>query len=262
MKPFNVAIPTPFLNDEQLNVEGFRSIITYLKENGVDSIVISGTTGEQHSLSIEERIQIIDYLNEQNFAGVELIFGVAATRLKDAQRLVAKLEGSIFDGILLGFPPYIKPTQAQAVYYVEELLSLTTKDVILYNNPARTGFDLSTDSFRELLSRHSNIVGLKDGGDKRRHDDIEFPDNFILYAAGDMQADQQIKDGCNGLSSMVGNIYPLEMKSMLHDLCNKETRYEEYKRLIDEATEQPLIESIKNHYNSLGIDAGICRSPL
>ncbi|WP_085507080.1 dihydrodipicolinate synthase family protein [Thalassobacillus devorans] len=262
MKPFNVAIPTPFLDDEQLNVEGFRSIITYLKENGVDSVVISGTTGEQHSMSLEERMQIIDYFNEQDFTGVELIFGVAATRLKDAQRLVRKLEDSVFDGLLLGFPPYIRPTQHQAVHYAGELLRLSTKEAILYNNPARTGFDLSTDSFRELLRRHSNITGLKDGGDKRRHADIEFPDNFILYAAGDMQADQQVKEGCNGLSSMVGNIYPREMKSMLHDLCNKGTRYEEYKRLIDEATEQPLIETIKNHYNSLGIGAGICRSPL
>ncbi|SDZ78798.1 4-hydroxy-tetrahydrodipicolinate synthase [Thalassobacillus cyri] len=263
MKPFNVAIPTPFFRDEQLNVDGFKTIMNHLKENGVESIIISGTTGEQHSMSIEERLQIIDYFNEQDFKDMELIFGVAATRLKDAERLVKKLENSVFDGILLGFPPYIKPTQTQAVYYAGKLLSLTTKEVILYNNPPRTGFDLSTESFRELLSSHSNIAGLKDGGDKRRHADIELPDNFILYAAGDMQADQQIKDGCNGLSSMVGNIYPQEMKSMLSDLCkNKGSRYEDYKRLIDEATERPLIETIKNHYNKLGIEAGICRSPL
>ncbi|WP_028782206.1 dihydrodipicolinate synthase family protein [Thalassobacillus devorans] len=263
MKEFNVAIPTPFSKGEQLNVGGFRPIITHLKENGVESVVISGTTGEQHSMSIEERMQIIDYFNEQDFTEIELIFGVATTRLKDAQRLVKKLEGSVFDGLLLGFPPYIKPTQAQAVHYVEELLSLTSKDVILYNNPPRTGFDLSTESFRELLRRHPKVVGMKDGGDKRRHSDIDFPEDFVMYAAGDMEADQQIKDGCNGLSSMVGNIYPKEMKDMLQDLCqNKGSRYEEYKRLIDEAADRPLIEVIKGHYNSLGIEAGVCRSPL
>lgn len=111
MNNFHIALPTPFREDESLKVEGFEPIVEYLKENGIGSLLISGSTGEQHSLSIEERLDIIDYFNQRKFVNVELIFGVAATRTRDAARLIQALEYSVFDAVMIGFPPYIRPTQ-------------------------------------------------------------------------------------------------------------------------------------------------------
>lgn len=127
MNNFHIAIPTPFRDDESLYLEGFEPIVNYLKENGIDSLFISGSTGEQHSLSIEERLHIIDYFNQKHFLDVELIFGVASTRTRDGVRLMQALEGSVFDIIMIGFPPYIKPTQQQAIMYVDELLTHNQK---------------------------------------------------------------------------------------------------------------------------------------
>ncbi|WP_335743580.1 dihydrodipicolinate synthase family protein [Salicibibacter kimchii] len=101
----------------------FKPMVDHLIGNGIDSMLVSGTTGEQHSMTIDERLQMIDYFNEQNFQEVELIFGVSATRTSDAVRLVKALENSVFDVILIGFPPYIRPTQEQAVSYIEALLT-------------------------------------------------------------------------------------------------------------------------------------------
>ncbi|PAC98630.1 dihydrodipicolinate synthase family protein [Bacillus paralicheniformis] len=131
MENLNVAIPTPFHEDESLFFEGFDPIVEHLKNNGIDSLLICGTTGEQHSLSIDERIQIIEYFDQQKFQDIELMFGVSSTRTSDARKLIAKIEKTSIDVILLGFPPYIKPTQQQAVYYVEELLKHTSKKVVL-----------------------------------------------------------------------------------------------------------------------------------
>ncbi|MED4452087.1 dihydrodipicolinate synthase family protein [Metabacillus fastidiosus] len=264
MKNFNVAIPTPFHDDESLYLEGFNSIVEYLTDNGVDSLLVSGTTGEQNSMSIEERIQIIDYFNEQKFENVELMFGVSATTTRNAIKLIQKLEESVFDSILVQFTPYIQPTQEQAISYINELLQHTTKKVVLYNTPFRTGFDLSAESFNTLINqKHSNLVGFKEEGDIKRHHNTNLPDNFIMFAGGDVELTQKIVNGYNGLSSMVGNVYPQEIKQIFNDLLeDKPVHLRKINHLINEVLDDKAITNIKNHYNSLGIKVGTCRSPI
>ncbi|GGE58179.1 dihydrodipicolinate synthase family protein [Priestia taiwanensis] len=264
MKHLNVAIPTPFHDDESLYVEGFKPVINHLKENGIESFLVSGTTGEQHSMSIDERMEIIDYFNNQQFQGVELIFGVSATRTKEVIKLIRKVEDSVFHSVLLQFPPYIKPTQQQAIHYVNELLEHTTKNVVLYNNPSRTGFDLEVASLQTLINQsHPHLVGLKEESDVKRHNNTQLPDNFILFAGGDINFPAKIIDGCNGLSSMVGNVYPKEIKQAFYDIVEKrEVNLHNITQLINEVTSNQAIVHIKNHYNSLGIKVGRCRSPI
>lgn len=62
------------------------------------------------------------------------MFGVSAVRTSDAVKLMKHIEKTNIDSVLIGFPPYIRPTQQQAVYYVDELLSHTSKEAVLYNN--------------------------------------------------------------------------------------------------------------------------------
>jgi len=264
MKNFNVAIPTPFHDDESLYLEGFNHIIKHLTDNGVDSLLVSATTGEQNSMSLDERIQIIDYFNQENFENVELMFGVSVTRTREAIKLIKKLEESVFSSILIQFPPYIQPTQQQAISYINELIQHTTKNVVLYNNPFRTGFELSAESLRALINqKHANLVGLKEESDAKRHHNTDLPDNFIMFAGGDVNLIEKIKNGCNGLSSMVGNVYPKEIRQIFNDLLmNKPVDLWKINELINEVTSGQAIINIKNHYNSLGIKVGACRSPI
>lgn len=204
MKRLNVAIPTPFHGDEGLNTDGFAPIVAYQQQNGIESLLISGSTGEQHSLSIGERMEIIEYFNQQRFQGIELVFGASAVRTRDAVTLVQALETSVIDAIMIGFPPYIRPTQQQAVAYVEELLSHTSKAVALYNNPGRTGFDLAPESLESLIRRYPNIVGYKETGDLQRHVGVEYPEGFILFAAGDMRLVENFAAGL----AMVSPVWP------------------------------------------------------
>lgn len=263
MEILNVAIPTPFRDDESIFLEGFKPIVERLQNNGISSILICGTTGEQHSLSINERLQIIDYFNQQNFKGIELIFSVSATRTSDAVKLILELEKSVIDVILISFPPYILPTQHQAVYYVDELLKHTSKQVLLYNNPSRTGFDLGHAALQQLVTKHTNIIGLKEGGNVSRHRNTSFPEDFILFAAGDVDLPERIYYGCSGLSSMVGNVYPKEIKQAFNDLLeHKSIDLNKFNNLIKEVTHKQTIVNIKNHYNSIGLKVGNCRSPI
>ena len=263
MKRMHVAVPTPFHPDERLHVEGFAPIIAHLNAQGIDSLLICGSTGEQHSLTIEERIRIISYFNEQAFPGVELLFGVAAVRTTDAVRLVQALEDSVFSGLLIGFPPYVLPTQQQAVRYVEELLRHTTKPVVLYNNPPRTGFELGSDTLHELVNRHAQIVGIKDVSDIRRHQPSAWPSSFLWFAAGDKELADRIRHGCNGLSSITANLYPGEMKQAFADLvAGHPGDTAELNRWIAEANQGQAVVQVKMHYHKLGMIQPICRAPL
>lgn len=264
MKRLNVAIPTPFHSDEGLDVEGFKAIVAYQKQNGIESLLISGSTGEQHSMSIGERLEIIEYFNQQRFQGIELLFGSSAIRTRDAVTLVQALETSVMDAIMIGFPPYIRPTQQQAIAYVEELLSHTSKPVALYNNPGRTGFDLAPESLNLLIHRYPNIVGYKETGDLQRHVGVEYPEEFILFAAGDMKLVENFASGpCNGLSSVAGNIYPREIKVAVERLLRQEqVKVGPIEEMVSRVFSGQALINIKEHYNSLGIHAGICRAPL
>ncbi|WP_139999782.1 dihydrodipicolinate synthase family protein [Paenibacillus paridis] len=264
MKKFHIAIPTPFQENESLYLEGFDPIIHYLRENQIDALLVSGSTGEQHSLSIEERLEIIHYFNRKHFQGVEFIFGVASVRTRDAVKLVQALESSVFDIIMIGFPPYIKPTQQEAILYVDELLKHTTKEVILYNNPSRTGFDLSPEALHDLINRHTNILGFKEAGDVHRHKDTIFPSSFVRFAAGDLNLVSNLTiNGCNGLSSMVGNVFPKELKQIYDALLeSRVVDVDEIARMITEVTQGQTIVNIKKYYNQLGLSIGGCRSPL
>ncbi|MBY0600462.1 dihydrodipicolinate synthase family protein [Bacillus bingmayongensis] len=147
--------------------------------------------------------------------------------------------------------------------YVNELLKHTTKKVVLYNNPSRTGFDLSVESLNDLITQHSNLLGLKEEGDINRHKNTSLPDDFIMFAGGDVNFTAKINNGCNGLSSMVGNVYPQEIKQAFNDLLiNKPVNLHKIDQLIDEVTHHQTIMNIKSHYNYLGMKVGTCRSPI
>lgn len=264
MKRLNVAIPTPFHSDESLNTDGFAPIVAYQQQNGIESLLISGSTGEQHSLSIVERMEILRYFNQKRPQGMELIFGVSAIRTRDAVRLVQAAEASVMDVLLIGFPPYIRPTQQQTVTYVEELLSHTSKPVALYNNPGRTGFDLAPESLKLLISRCPNIVGYKETGDLQRHVGVEYPEGFILFAAGDMKLVENFTSGtCTGLSSVAGNLYPQEIKSVVERLLRQEqVEAGPIEEMVSRVFSGHALINIKQHYNRLGIPAGVCRAPI
>ncbi|HEX5350568.1 MAG TPA: dihydrodipicolinate synthase family protein, partial [Trichococcus sp.] len=142
---FHIAVPTAFYENEDLNTEASLEHVMHLYEQGVKSVLICGSTGEQHSLSLPEKLQLLESIDEASFLpdDLEILFGVASIRQKEALQLAEKVNASPkITGVLLGFPPYILPSQKEARLYVEAIAKVIDKPIILYNNPRRTGFNL------------------------------------------------------------------------------------------------------------------------
>ncbi|MGA9517833.1 MAG: dihydrodipicolinate synthase family protein [Trichococcus sp.] len=267
---FHIAVPTAFYDNEDLNTEATLQHIRNLYDQGVKSVLVCGTTGEQHSLSLAEKLQLLESLDAASFLpdDLEILFGVASIRQKEALQLAGKVNASSkISGVLLGFPPYILPSQKEAMRYVEAIAKVIEKPIILYNNPRRTGFNLELDTFAELI-KLPNIIGIKDAGDSARIPElISVADKKIcIYAGGEIDLDKKIALGATRLSSMAGNLYPKDVEAYFEDLLHgpadktKNAGIEE--KIHNVFVENPIIY-IKNEITKhTQIDMGIARSPL
>ena len=267
---YHIAVPTAFYDNEDLNTEATLQHIRNLYDQGVKSVMVCGTTGEQHSLTVAEKLQLLKSIDAATFLpdDLEIIFGVASIRQKEALQLAEKVNASAkINGVLLGFSPYILPSQKEARLYVEAIAKVIEKPIILYNNPRRTGFNLELDTFAELI-RLPNIIGIKDAGDSARIPElISVADKKIyVYAGGEIDLDKKIALGANRLSSMAGNLYPSEVEAYFTDLLRgradktKNAGIEE--KIHNVFADNPIIY-IKNEITKhTQIDMGIARSPL
>ena len=267
---YHIAVPTAFYDNEDLNTEATLQHIRNLYDQGVKSVMVCGTTGEQHSLTVAEKLQLLKSIDAATFLpdDLEIIFGVASIRQKEALQLAEKVNASAkINGVLLGFSPYILPSQKEARLYVEAIAKVIEKPIILYNNPRRTGFNPELDTFAELI-RLPNIIGIKDAGDSARIPElISVADKKIyVYAGGEIDLDKKIALGANRLSSMAGNLYPSEVEAYFTDLLRgradktKNAGIEE--KIHNVFADNPIIY-IKNEITKhMQIDMGIARSPL
>lgn len=260
---FHVAVPTVFYDDEEINISGTINHIEHLYNKGVKSVLVCGTTGEQHSLRVEEKRALIKAIdNNQIVNNMEIIFGVAAIRQKDAEELAELIAVTNISGIMLGYPPYILPTQQEAINYTKSIMNKVNKPIVLYNNPGRTGFNLSAESIISL-SKYNNIIGIKDPGDEDKVAILkkEIKQQFYYYAGGEVDLEDKLMAGYNRLSSIAGNIYPKEVDDWFSYILNKNSemgpKIINVENKIKHLYDGNVIVNIKNE-----ISLGITRKPL
>lgn len=275
LEPFHVAVPTAFHQDESLNVEDTLRHIISLYEQGVNSVLVCGTTGEQHSLTFQEKEQLMHAINMETelTQKMEIIFGISSTRQQEAEALATMVHTTSIAGIMIGYPPYIQPSQREAIGYTKAITLLADKPAILYNNPPRTGFDLSTESVHELFHAHQNIIGLKEAGAKDRHTiqslKASSPE-LLLYAGGEQKLATKVEMGFDRLSSIAGNLAPTEVLHWFQtlqrsnfDRLGQEWLPESITKVLENVyNEGAAIQNLKEELNRKGQVMGSCRRPI
>ncbi|WP_243356057.1 dihydrodipicolinate synthase family protein [Bacillus litorisediminis] len=266
----HIAVPTAFFEDESLNIQGTISHIRNLYKQGVKSVLVSGTTGEQHSLNLQEKIELINglELEEELISNMEIIFGVSSIRQKEAEELAKKIRNTRLSGIMLGYPPYVIPTQEEALVYSKRIIHLSNKPTILYNNPKRTGFDLSVKSIIDL-SKIDLVVGIKDAGNKEKVERIKngmHKSDFYFYAGGEVGLEEKVSYGYDRLSSIAGNVSPMEISQWFQKmLMNQKISKQESEKIgyiMEQVYQGNAIVNVKKIINDKSIPMGICRSPI
>ncbi len=152
--PFSVAMVTPFDTDGEFKPASVAGIVSHLVSAGAPGLLISGSTGEQHCLSIEERCLLYKIAREAAGSAVKLYAGVAAVKTKFAVQLARAAQDCQMDGIMLGFTPYSKISQRDGAEYATTVAaSVPDMPIFLYNNSGRQPFNLEPSTFVRILQQ-------------------------------------------------------------------------------------------------------------
>lgn len=209
------AIVTP-LTANGVDYESFEKLIEWQIAEGVNAIVVAGTTGEGSTLTDEEHKEVIRFCVEKVAGRVPVIAGTGSNDTAYAIELTQYACEVGADAMLLVTPYYNKATQAGLIASFKAVADISTKPCILYNVPGRTGCNLQPKSVA-VLADHPNIVGLKEAsGDMSQVAQIAAlcGDKIDIYSGNDDQIVPVMALGGKGVISVLSNVLPKETVEM------------------------------------------------
>ena len=273
MERLFTAIPTPFLEGE-IDFKSLKNLILNQIENEVEGIVLSGSTGEGHSLSKNEWIKLIEY-GMQFQDKITIVAGIGFNITSTATEY-AKLADEIGVKYILATTPYYNKPQQEGLYlHFKNICKVANNTkIILYNVPGRTSTDLQNDTIVQLAKDFQNIVALKDATGKLervcdlRNELFSIRPDFTMLSGEDATQIGFNAMGGKGVISVVSNIAPKICKK-IQNACNDNNFQEalKYQNTLVKLSNAMFIESnpvpVKYALYKLGIFASQeCRLPL
>ena len=269
MKKFlgtGVALVTPFKKDLSVDAEGLKKLVRYQIENGINYLVVLGTTGESATLTKAEKQLVIETVANENNGSLPLVLGVGGN---NTAALVEELQTSdleAFDAILSVSPYYNKPTQEGIYQHYKALAEVSPKPIILYNVPARTSSNVLPATVKRLAEEFDNIIGIKEAaGDivQAMRLKAAVPEDFLIISGDDMVTLPMVLAGGHGVISVIGQGFPAEFSRMVQ--LGLERKVDEAYALHYRIA--PSIDMIFAEGNPAGIKAllakkGICDNVL
>ncbi|WP_287582191.1 4-hydroxy-tetrahydrodipicolinate synthase [Candidatus Borrarchaeum sp.] len=160
IKGINVPVVTPFKNNE-INEDGFRTIINYLIENKVHGIIPCGSTGETINLRMDERKKVAEIAIDEASGRISVIVGTGDSSTDRAIELTEHAADIGADAVLLVTPFYFKPSQEAIYEYFSAIVSTIDIPILLYMVPKFTGGVEIDPQTVVRLQEYSNIIGIK-----------------------------------------------------------------------------------------------------
>ncbi len=221
-----VALVTPLNEDGSVDYDSLKKLIDWHIDEGTNGIVSVGTTGESATLNVKEHLDVIDFTIKHVGKRIPVIAGTGANATNEAIELSqeAKLKGA--DYVLLVTPYYNKPNQNGLIKHYEEIASKVDIPQILYNVPSRTACDLKPSSV-EILSKHQNIIGIKEAVDdfQRIRELInitQISDDFSVFSGDDPTFLESMSLGAHGVISVAANVIPRSISMICRNVLNSE----------------------------------------
>ncbi|BAZ81616.1 4-hydroxy-tetrahydrodipicolinate synthase [Sphaerospermopsis kisseleviana CS-549] len=212
------AMITPFKADGSVNYEVAGKLAANLVDNGTDTLVICGTTGESPTLSWDEEYQLFVEVLQSVAGKAKVIAGCGSNSTKEAIAATEKAARIGVHGSLQVVPYYNKPPQA-GLYKHFQAIAQACPDLpmLLYNIPGRTGQNLSPETVVQL-AQIDNIVGIKEAsGNLDQASEIRrlTPQEFQIYAGDDSLTLPMLAVGAKGVVSVASHLVGNQLKQMI-----------------------------------------------
>jgi 4-hydroxy-tetrahydrodipicolinate synthase len=269
-KGAGVALVTPFNDDKTIDFDALAKLINYVSINGVDYLVVLGTTAETPTLSAEEKQQIIKFVINNNNGNLPIVLGLSANNTAELVNTIKNMDFNGIDAILSVTPYYNKPSQQGICEHYKLLAEASKLPVIMYNVPGRTGVNMTAETTLKLAYEIENIIGIKEAsGNMTQISHIlrNRPKDFFVISGDDALALPQMAIGMDGVISVAANIYPAKMSEMISlALHNKYTEASKIHLALTETFDLLFAEGspagVKAMLNMRGIIKNNLRLPL
>jgi len=265
-----VALITPFNSDFSVDYSSLEKLVEYNILNGIDYLVINGTTAESPTINSFERDKIINTVVNVNNNRVPLVLGMGGN---DTLRLVKEINSlnlQDISAILSVSPYYNKPTQDGIYEHYTYLAKNISKPIIMYNVPGRTSRNMVPNTILRLANEFESIIGVKEaGGDINQYLELikNKPDNFLIISGDDDLALSSVISGGHGVISVIAQAFPKMFSKMINDALNnkhsiaKSTNDDLFK-IISLIFKENNPAGIKYVLNKLNLCNDVLRLPL
>lgn len=217
LKGVGVALVTPFQEDLSVDFDALTKLVDFNIENGVNYLVVLGTTAEAATLSAEEKKQVIKHIIKVNNKRVPLVLGIGGNNTMEVKKQIEEADLSDFEAVLSVSPYYNKPNQ-EGLYQHYKALAATGKQIIIYNVPGRTGQNIEASTTLRLANEFPNLFMIKEAAPNiLQYFDIvrNKPENFSLVSGDDEFTLPVTLAGGDGVISVIGQGYPKEFSTMV-----------------------------------------------
>ena len=267
-KGCGTAISTPFTKDG-VNFDEFGKLIEFQIAEGVDSIIVCGTTGESSTMTEKERKDTIKYAIDKVNGRIPVIAGTGSNNTQAAIEMSKYAESVGADALLVVTPYYNKTTQAGLVEHYKAIANSTTLPIIVYSVASRTGVNITPETCLEL-SKIPNIVAVKEAsGNISQVAKIAAlcKDNLHIYSGNDDQIVPVLSLGGLGVISVLSNVAPKYTHNLVQNFFDGNIK-EATKMQLDALD---LVNSlfcevnpipVKEALNMMGYNYGAPRLPL
>ena len=248
------AIVTP-LNENGIDFEKFGKLIEWQINEGINAIVVCGTTGESSTLTDEEHREAIKFCVDKVAGRVPVIAGTGSNDAAYAIDLTKFACEAGADAMLVVTPYYNKATQNGLIKLFTAIADASTKPIILYNVPSRTGVNI-TPATCKVLADHPNICGIKEAsGNISQIAEIAHlvGDKMDIYSGNDDQIVPIMSLGGKGVISVLSNVMP--KKSV--EICNSFFAGDVAKAREIQLELLPLINALFSEVNPIPVKAAM-----
>ena len=265
------ALITPFGPDGSVNYAKLEELINKQIEDGVDGLVICGTTGESATLTEKEHMNVIRESVKFVNGRVPVIAGTGSNCTQTAIEMSKEAEEYGADGLLLVSPYYNKATAEGMYEHFADTANAVNIPVILYNIPGRTGVNIDPETIYRLAKDVKNIVAVKEASGNisniAKIAALTAGLDFDIYSGNDDQVVALCAMGGKGVISVVSHVIPKEMHDLVMSFINGDAKksleiQNKYLSLINTLFIDVNPIPVKEAMNLLGYEVGGYRKPL
>ena len=270
LKGTGVAIITPFKENGDIDFNSYELLIDYYINNGINYLVILGTTGESNTVTFQEKYKILNNIVKFNRGRLPLIAGFGGNNTEKLINEISNYDMKNFDAILSVCPYYNRPSQVGLYEHFYRVSKVSTIPMILYDVPSRTGVSISNETVFKLLENCKNIIGIKDAtGDISKGVDLikNTPKSFHVISGDDFTALDLVLRGGSGVISVVAGAFPKEFSKIMtlakeNKIKEAKNRYNKMINIISLLFKEGNPSGIKALLSIKGFCENILRLPL